>query len=106
MAKDLERFLNSIGYPLDRENLVNTEIEKVLFHQNDKLYEVILKNNSILPYEVVKNLNLYSKNKINGKDKCEIKYHFLSFNQDEVLAFIREMLVNLTENKIILLVFR
>ena len=69
MAKDLERFLNSIGYPLDRENLVNTEIEKVLFHQNDKFNKEILKNNSILPYEVVKNLNLYSKNKINGKDK-------------------------------------
>ena len=67
MARDLERFLNSIGYPIDRNNLINTEIEKVLFHQSDKLYEVILKDKNLLPYSVVKELNNCSKNKINGK---------------------------------------
>ena len=99
MARDLERFLNSIGYPIDRNSLINTEIEKVLFHQSDKLYEVILKDKNLLPYSVVKELNNCSKNKINGKDKCEIKYHFENVNEESILEFIKEILINLTDKK-------
>ena len=41
MNNELERFLNSISYEGNKEDLQNMEIEKVLFHKDTRLYEVI-----------------------------------------------------------------
>ena len=99
MQNDVVRFLDSINYKEEREELKNVEIEKVLLHQKEKYFEVILKDDVVLPYPTVKELAECSKNGIHGKEKCTITFHYLAVLEQDVLDYVKSMLKECTEKK-------
>jgi len=92
MQDDVVRFLNSISFTEDRSALENIEIEKVLYNKTKKIYEVIMKNEKVLPYNVVSSLLLASQNGINNKGKCIITLKYAEITKEDVLKNIEEIL--------------
>ena len=88
MNDELERFLNSISYEGNREDLQNIEIEKVLFHKDTRLYEVILTSEKVIPYETVSELFLAAQNGIHGKEKCKITMKYQTIEEESVLDYV------------------
>ena len=69
MAEDLVRFLDSISFPIEeRKDLENIEIEKVLLHKKDKIFEVCLKGKEMISYATLKKLNEQASYGIHGKE--------------------------------------
>ena len=99
MQNDVVRFLDSIGYPEARDELKNVEIEKVLLHRKEEFFEVILKHDVVLPYEVSKQLVDCSKKGIHGKEKCIITFHYLAVLESDVLDYVKSMLKESAEKK-------
>ena len=88
MKDELERFLNSISYEGNKEDLQNIEIEKVLFHKDSRLYEVILTSEKVIPYETVSELFLAAQNGIHGKEKCKITMKYQTIDPESVLDYV------------------
>ena len=70
VQNDVTRFLDSISYPSEREELKNIEIEKVLLHRKDGYFEVYLKEDVPLAYNAAKELLACASNGIHGTEKC------------------------------------
>jgi len=99
MQNDVVRFLDSINYPSEREELQNIEIEKVLFHRKDALYEVVMTKDTVLPYEIAKTLISLSKKGIKGKDKCLITLKYNHIEDSEVIMYLKAILQEYIEKK-------
>ncbi len=100
MESDLKRFLDSIK--LDKsfyDSLEDASIEKVYFHRDKKNYEVIIKNDTILPFNTCKALKEASKNKINGKDDVVINYIYKVLDSNDILNFMKSLFTELKSLK-------
>ena len=99
MQKDLERFLDSISFGSNREDLLYTEIEKVFYHKKDKVYEVILKNKNVLPFSIVEELTTAARNGIHGESLCKITFHYDVITPDDISNYVMNCLKVITESK-------
>ena len=70
MNDEVKRFFDSIKY--ENDSFKNSIIEKVIYYQKKKLYEVIIKCHDLLAKEDYDSLFDASKNKINGEFECNI----------------------------------
>ncbi len=91
MNDELTRFLNSISYDGERDCLNELEIEKVLFHKNEKRYEVKLHGTHVLPYEITSKLLLACQNKIHGKEECNITFCYDEVTNEDVLSYLTSL---------------
>ena len=64
MQEDVKRFLDSISYDKEYEELKQIEIEKVYLNKAKKLFNVVMVSEDLLPYEVASSLLLACQNKI------------------------------------------
>ena len=99
MADDVKRFLDSIAYKENREDVKNVQISKVLLHKNVHLFEVVMHNNEVLPYETVRNLYKACENKINQKEECTITLEYQSVTKEDVVNYVAAMMKEYVEEK-------
>ena len=99
MADDVKRFLDSIAYKENREDVKNVQISKVLLHKNVHLFEVVMHNNEVLPYETVRNLYKACENKINQKEECTITLEYQSVTKEDVVNYVSAMMKEYVEEK-------
>ena len=92
MNDELHRFLKSISYEEKIDDLNGLEIEKVLLNRSKETFEVIMKKDTVLPYEVAYALLLASKNGINNKEKCKITLKYDTVNDENFLDYLKEIL--------------
>ncbi len=89
--EEVKRFLNSIDFKYD-DNFANSEILKVIFNKETKLYTVYLKCANVLNYELVNELFLKAKKGINGLDKCFIVLSYDKISDDDIGIYFNRIL--------------
>ena len=99
MQNDVTRFLDSISYPKEREELKNIEIEKVLLHRKDAYFEVYLKGDVPLPYDKAKEIIACASNGIHGKEKCKVVFHYQAVLDSDISLYIEGLLKDLIVKK-------
>ena len=99
MQNDVTRFLDSISYPSEREELKNIEIEKVLLHRKDGFFEVYLKGDVPLPYNAAKELLVCASNGIHGTEKCCVVFHYQAVLDSDISLYIEGLLKDLIIKK-------
>ena len=88
MNDELKRFFDSIKFSND--SFLGSEIKQVLFHKNDKRYEVIISSGKLILKEDVSSLIKACENKINGKDDCSIKMEYHDIPKDNKEEYLED----------------
>ena len=70
--EELKRFLTSINFEYT-DKLAKTTIEKVVLKKDTLTYNVYLRSENVLSYDLVVSLFNAAKRGINGKNKCYIE---------------------------------
>ena len=91
MADDVVRFLDSISFGDNRDEVKDVNIEKVLLHKKDETFEVVMTRSQVLPYEVATSLIQASKKGIHQKEKCFITLKYESVTEDDVVSYLEHM---------------
>ena len=99
MADDVVRFLDSISFGDNRDEVKDVNIEKVLLHKKDETFEVVMTRPQVLPYEVATSLIQASKKGIHQKEKCFITLKYESVTEDDVVSYLEHMLKECVEKK-------
>ncbi|MBO4246127.1 MAG: PolC-type DNA polymerase III [Bacilli bacterium] len=99
MEKNLERFLKSIDYNENLDVLNNAAVNKVVYIKKEDLYEVHIKNDIILPLDIVLSLIEKSSKGINQTDKCFIKFCYDEIKEDIVIDYINYLFNKLKSKK-------
>ncbi len=92
MQEDVKRFLDSISYDKDYEELKKLSIEKVYLNKAKRLFNVVMVSEDLLPYEVASSLLLASQNKIHGKENCVITLKYNKMNEETLKEYIDNLL--------------
>ncbi len=92
MQEDVKRFLDSISYDKDYEELNNISIEKVYLNKAKRLFNVMMVSEKLLSYEVASSLLLASQNKIHGKENCMITLKHNKLDEDTLKEYLENIL--------------
>ena len=92
MQEDVKRFLDSISYDKEYEELKQIEIEKVYLNKAKKLFNVVMVSENLLPYEVASSLLLACQNKIHGKENCTITLKFNHSKEETLQDYLENIL--------------
>ena len=92
MQEDVKRFLDSISYDKDYEELNNISIEKVYLNKAKRLFNVMMVSEKLLSYEVASSLLLASQNKIHGKENCMITLKHNKLDEDTLKGYLENIL--------------
>ena len=92
MQEDVKRFLDSISYDKEYEELNQIEIEKVYLNKAKRLFNVVMVSEDLLPYEVASSLLLASQNKIYGKENCTITLKFNHMKEETLRDYLENIL--------------
>ncbi len=92
MQEDVKRFLDSISYEKEYEELNQIEIEKVYLNKAKRLFNVVMLSENLLPYEVASSLLLASQNKIHGKENCTITLKFNHMKEEILQDYLENIL--------------
>lgn len=99
MTEELKRFFKSIKYDYDESIFDGASVLKVIYLKKKELFEVHLQLEHVLPYPVLKDLLKAIENKINGTGACSIRFVYLSVTKEDVLAYLKELILELTEKR-------
>ena len=89
--EELKRFLSSINVEFCDE-LKNTVIEKVVLKKDTMTYNVFLRNECVLSYDLVINLFNGANKGINGIYKCFIELIYDNVTNEDVSMYIKNIL--------------
>ena len=89
--EELKRFLKSINFEYNNA-LDNTVIEKVILKKDTLTYNVFLRSENVLDYDLVVELFNASKKGINGKDKCYIELIYDNISNEDIENYIQNIL--------------
>ena len=92
MQEDVKRFLDSISYEKEYEELNQIEIEKVYLNKAKRLFNVVMLSEDLLPYEVASSLLLAGQNKIHGKENCTITLKFNHMKEEILQDYLENIL--------------
>ena len=107
---ELKRFFNSIMYEDKTNAFSDSKIDKVVINKKSDKFTVYLIVPKVLEKNIVEELFLATKNKINGQKEVDIVISYELINDDDILKYIklefeqiiknRPSLVGLTDAKI------
>lgn len=89
--EELKRFLTSIKFEYTDE-LAKTTIEKVVLKKDSLTYNVYLRSENVLSYDLVVSLFNAAKRGINGKNKCYIELIYDNILNENIENYIRSIL--------------
>ena len=99
MAEDVKRFLDSISFSENRENLQDLTIEKVLLHKKEETFEVVMTSKHVLPFLAAEALVKASKKGIHQKEKCFITFKYQDITEDNLLEYVQSLLKECVSKK-------
>ena len=95
---DINNFLTSINFNDEENILKDVIIEKVVLNKKSETFNVYLKSNQVLPFNIINKL-INNKYKINGLYNCNIYINYDNITSEDVLTYIEEIIKKIVEEK-------
>ncbi len=95
---DLNSFFKSINFNDKEELLKDVNISKVVLNKKEKIFNVYLKNSTVLPFNIIDKL-INNKYKINNTYDCNIYIDYDTITSTDVLSYIEEIIKRLVAEK-------
>ena len=99
MQSDVVRFLDSISFQGNREELQHIEIEKVLLNKRTRNFEVIMHQANVLPYQTAYDLLMAAKGGIHQQEKCTITLKYDYITEQDIISYLDEIIKSIRIKK-------
>ncbi|MEG0977030.1 MAG: PolC-type DNA polymerase III [Bacilli bacterium] len=90
MNDELNRFFNSIGFI--SESFTNSQIEKVVLKKKEELFEVFIKNDSVIDVLEVVKLFSCAKKGINGSSLCKVNMIYETITKSDIEKYLNYLI--------------
>lgn len=100
MDSKLQKFLTSINYSDNLEELENVRIKKVIVNCEKEEFNVYLSSSKVLSPIVASSLLEASKFGINGKNKCHIIFDYDNITDEDILECFKYLLDEIIKERV------
>lgn len=101
MQKDVENFLNYIGFNEDYQLLADFYVKKVLLITDKNIMDVTICGKEVLPFTVAENLVNTSIKASNEEVEVRLHIQYETVTPDDILEYTKELLKNLLKENLV-----